>query len=210
MAVADAAKLADARKRVTRAERKALDRALALRDQAEALLESARGLAARIRDDAKSDAARIRDAEAEAARAAPEDAPSAAATTIAELQAALETARAETAAARDERDVARAEIGAAQEDAKAARDERDRARSAADEHAERWSSTAALQSELNAARERIAQLEAGAGDREDLLALVALVEAVEAERDALAAELDELRGTASDPEPGASGADQPA
>lgn len=82
----------------------------------------------------------------------------------------LDRARADLNTARDERDRARAEIVAAREEARAARAERDRIRA-----------------------EHKAAPEPAPLAPEDVLALVALVESVEAERDALAAELAALR-----------------
>jgi hypothetical protein len=102
--LADDAKLADARKRVARAERKALDRALALRDEAERLLSAARVQGTKIREDAKADAAKQRAAlEAELAAArdqAFEPAPADADGELESLRAAVEEARAAAATAR--------------------------------------------------------------------------------------------------------------
>src|SRR5688572_27631798 len=78
------AKLVEARRRVSRAERKALDRAQALRDEALSLLEHAKTQAARIREDAKAEAARIR---SEAKEGDPE--------ATASIKADLDAARAE-------------------------------------------------------------------------------------------------------------------
>ena len=132
--MADDAKLADARKRVARAERKALDRALALRDEAEHLIEAARAQATKIREDAKIEAAKQRtDLEAElrvereqAFQVEPSDSEDTL-KKVAELERALEEARSAAGAAREERDAARAEVRAALEETKSARATRFRA-----------------------------------------------------------------------------------
>jgi uncharacterized protein (DUF3084 family) len=168
------------------------DRDLALADataDVEAARAEARSVAAELADvKAEAKAAYLGlQAELAAARSAAPAGPSDPATDahrqeleddLLVARADLDRARADVAAARDERDRARSEIGGVREDAKAARAERDRLRTTIHD----------LEARLEAAAAEAPPLAP-----DDVVALVALVESVEAERDALAAELAALR-----------------
>ena len=85
--MAEDPKLVEARRRVSKAERRALDRASALRDEALTLLEAAKVQAQRLRDAATADAQKLRSETSESDGAAQ--------TEIARLTAELEALRAE-------------------------------------------------------------------------------------------------------------------
>lgn len=202
----DDAKLAEARRRVSKAERKALDRAMALRDEAVSLLEAAKAQATRIRDDAKAEAARTRQAAADEAVA--DDGERARLTgELQTRQAELTDLRAELAVARasavpaDEWGRVRAERDRLQGELTAAKAERDRiAVELAEARAQLAELCAPLTGDTGDASDPGAAADAQAGNGKavveaDLLALVALVESVEAERDALAAEVERLRSS---------------
>lgn len=193
-----------ARARVHRSERRALDRALALRDEAARLLVVAEEQAARVRDEATTEAAELRRrarAEIDAARA--------------EAKADVERLRTEAAASGPRRDPGEA-AGEGQADPEAAPGGEAPGGREADPFvvdallAGARAEAAAIVAEARADAERLvaaAASRAGAtppepvppsvagGDEtgDEVNALVALLESVEAERDAIAAELTAVR-----------------